>query len=208
MPRHASFINSTAHGAALVALFLCGLSACRRASAPMVLQQPVRAQHAMRYKGAEVGYRSQAGSPIAPSVIADDPPPVPTQPAHEQPSRARATLNGDPNGLTRDTLNRSIQGAMGSLAACFSSLTQDPMVSVSFEADPNGRPSLVRVGGAPPDAEHCIRSVVQDIRFPTFDGKGVQVDLPLSFHRVTRPAQQGNPAGAQPPTAPPLFLEP
>jgi hypothetical protein len=83
------------------------------------------------------------------------------------------------------------------------------MVSVSFEADPSGRPSLVRVGGAPPDAERCIRNVVQNIRFPSFDGKGVQVDLPLSFHRVARPEQQGSPSAAQqPPPGAPLFLQP
>jgi hypothetical protein len=117
------------------------------------------------------------------------------------------SLNGDPRGLTREALNRSIQGAMGSLAACFTNITQDPMVAVSFEADPSGRPSLVRVNGAPADAESCIRNVVQGIRFPSFEGKGVQVDLPLSFHRVARPAQPTNPSGQQAPGAPPLFIE-
>jgi hypothetical protein len=82
------------------------------------------------------------------------------------------------------------------------------MVSVSFEADPSGKPSLVRVGGAPQDAERCIRNVVQDIRFPSFEGKGVQVDLPLSFHRVAHPNQAPSPAAGQQPAAAPLFLEP
>jgi hypothetical protein len=63
----------------------------------------------------------------------------------------------------------------------------------------------VRVGGAPPDAEHCIRNVVQNIRFPSFEGKGVQVDLPLSFHRIARPA---SPASQQAPPGAPLFIEP
>jgi hypothetical protein len=50
---------------------------------------------------------------------------------------------------------------------------------------------------------------MQNIRFPRFEGKGVQVDLPLSFHRMARPAQQGNPAGEQQaPAAAPLFLQP
>jgi hypothetical protein len=150
-------------------------------------------------------YRSESGSPIAPAVVPDDPMPTQVQPVTGSPVGQRSTLNGDANGITRDTLNRSIQGAMGSLATCFASLTQDPMVAVSFEADPSGRPSLVRVGGAPPDAEHCIRNVVQNIRFPSFEGKGVQVDLPLSFHRIARPA---SPASQQAPPGAPLFIEP
>jgi hypothetical protein len=179
------------------------------------LPKVVEAAESVRHKVAkEDGYRSESGSPIAPSVIADDPAPtqvqpVQVQPVNDKPAGTRQTLNGDPNGLTRDVLNRSIQGAMGSLAACFASMTQDPAVSVSFEADPSGKPSLVRVGGAPPDADHCVRNVVQNIRFPSFDGKGVQVDLPLSFHRVTRSAQPGSPSAAQqPPPGAPLFLEP
>jgi hypothetical protein len=154
-------------------------------------------------------YRNESGSPIAPVVVSDDPVPTQVQPVAATPGGSRAaTLNGDPNGITRDTLNRSIQGAMGAFAACFSALTQDPMVSVSFEADPSGKPSLVRVGGAPQDAERCIRNVVQDIRFPSFEGKGVQVDLPLSFHRVAHPTQAPGPAAGQQPGATPLFLEP
>lgn len=155
-----------------------------------------------------VEYRSKPGEAIAPVVVSDDPAPVavvaPTSPGG---NKAAPSLNGDPNGLTREALNQSIQGAMGSLASCFSSLTQDPMVAVSFEADPSGRPSLVRVNGAPADAERCIRNIVQGIRFPGFQGKGVQVDLPLSFHRIGRPAQQ-SPAAEQQPQAPPLFIQP
>lgn len=156
-----------------------------------------------------VAYRTTGGQAIAPMVVADDEPaPVlAVAPSGQSGVRGPATLNGDPNGLTREALNGSIQGAMGALASCFSSLTQDPMVAISFEADPSGRPSLLRVNGAPPDAERCIRNVVQGIRFPAFQGKGVQVDLPLSFHRVGPPAQQAAPPPAQPGAAP-LFLQP
>jgi len=47
------------------------------------------------------------------------------------------------------------------------------------------------------------------MRFPTFQGKGVQVDLPLSFHR-SRAAGPAQPTGEQPaqPAGPPLFIEP
>ncbi|HEY5281457.1 MAG TPA: hypothetical protein VIM14_01590 [Polyangia bacterium] len=210
MSIHASDESKVAHGVIVLAAFLGGfgsLSACKQSyNAPELPQYPKSGASAPRRAAKEVSYRSSAGTPIAPMVIADDPAPILAQPASNSQAGPRATLNGDPNGISRETLNRAVQGAMGSLAACFSSLTADPMVSVSFEADPNGRPSLVRVNGAPSDAEHCIRNIVQNIRFPSFEGKGVQVDLPLSFHRVARPAQ--NATGEQAPGAVPLFLEP
>lgn len=154
-------------------------------------------------------YRRRGGHDIAPQVIGDDPvPEVQATPTGAGKPVGSVTLNGDPNGITRETLNRSIQGAMGALASCFTNITHDPMVAVSFEADPSGRPSLVRVAGAPPDAERCIRNVVQGMRFPSFQGKGVQVDLPLSFHRSRVATPQAT--GQQPaqPAAPPLFIEP
>jgi len=118
------------------------------------------------------------------------------------------TLNGNPNGLSREALNSAIQGTMGSLAACFSPSAQNPMVAVSFEADPAGRPSLIRVNGAPPDAERCVRNVVQNMRFPRFEGNGVHVDLPLTFHQVGR-GQAALPSGeSQENQGPPLNLEP
>ena len=211
MSIHVTWDRNTPRSAMLLAVFLISLGACKRSHTPPPLPtfsglpQPARQRPAK-----ELGYRNSAGTPIAPTVIADDPAPTIAQPISDKQSGAKVTtLNGDPNGLTRESLNRVVQGAMGSLAACFSSLTEDPMVSVSFEADPNGIPSLVRVSGAPSDAEHCIRNVMQNIRFRKFEGKGVQVDLPLSFHRMARPAQQGNPAGEQQaPAAAPLFLQP
>ena len=127
-------------------------------------------------------------------------------------SGGSGTLNGNPNGLTRETLNSAIQGTMASLVTCFSPSAQNPMVAVSFEADPAGRASLVRVNGAPPDAERCVRNIVQGIRFPRFEGNGVHVDLPLTFHQVGRnqpaaPAPSGE-SQAPPPSGPPLYIEP
>jgi hypothetical protein len=119
-----------------------------------------------------------------------------------------ATLNGNPNGLSRDVLNSAIQGTMGSLASCFSPSAQNPMVSVSFEADPSGRASLVRVNGAPPDAERCVRNIVQGIRFPRFEGNGVHVDLPLTFHQVGRTQSAAPPGESAGPSGPPLYIEP
>lgn len=119
------------------------------------------------------------------------------------------TLNGHPNGLTREALNGAVQGTMGRLASCFSPSAQNPMVSVSFEADPAGRPSLVRINGAPPDAERCMRNIIQGMRFPRFEGNGVHVDLPLTFHQVGRAQPPGGPANQQGPAGgPPLNIEP
>ena len=206
----ASYAKRIARGAVLSAALLTCFADCKGGSqGPKRLENLAKVAPAKRSKfSKEGGYRTESGSPIAPSVVPDDPPPAPIQPLAEGTAGgSRSTLNGDPNGLTRDTLNRAIQGAMGSLAGCFSALTQDPMVSVSFEADPSGHPSLVRVGGAPPDAERCLRNVIQNLRFASFEGKGVQVDLPLSFHRVARPTQAA-PSAQQSPGAAPLFLEP
>jgi hypothetical protein len=205
----ASHASSSMLHVALVVTVVFAAAACSkkrgRALLPKISKTlPKAADQKISNDGVE--YRRQGGQAIAPVVISDDPGPTEAPTGAGQPA-TRGTLNGDPNGITRETLNRSIQGSMGALAACFTNITQDPMVAVSFEADPSGRPSLVRVNGAPPDAERCIRSVVQGIRFPSFEGKGVQVDLPLSFHHVRSPA--ANPAGHQEqPGAPPLFLEP
>lgn len=184
------------------------VSACSKSAGPPPLPPvPKLVPASDKSYGENLEYRNKPGEAIAPVVVADEPAPVAVVAvAPSGGGKAPPTLNGDPNGLTREALNQSIQGAMGALAACFSSLTQDPMVAVSFEADPSGRPSLVRVNGAPPDAERCIRNIVQGVRFPSFQGKGVQVDLPLSFHRVGRPAQPKNPSAEQ--QSAPLFIQP
>jgi hypothetical protein len=210
MPAHASCSWSTLAGIVLVAGVLDANGACKRQSyLPPLPQPPQISAPEPRHSPKSVAYRAEPGTPIAPSVIPDEPPPTALAAPSASSDKAavqRATLNGDPNGITRETLNRSVQGAMGALAGCFASMTQDPTVAVSFEADPSGKPSLVRISGAPPDSEHCVRQVVQGIRFPAFDGKAVQVDLPLSFHRVASPTQVNQPAQA--PTGPSLFLQP
>jgi len=208
---YASFLGPTIRGIALVAGLLGATGACKRPSdLPPLTPSPQGSAPAPRPVNRTVAYRAEPGTPIAPSAIPDDPPPAALaalSASSEKAAVQRATLNGDPNGITRESLNRSVQGAMGALAGCFASTTQDPTIAVSFEADPSGKPSLVRISGAPPDAEHCVREVVQNIRFPAFDGKAVPVDLPLSFHRVARPEQANQPEQAAP-AGPSLFLQP
>jgi hypothetical protein len=211
MAKHASNGTASLRLLACVVVVMAGTGACKKwkARAPMLPPTASAEKGEDQPKVAATGYRTQGGTPIAPVVIEDDPAPPPQlQPSSGGASAGNLTLNGDPKGLTREALNIAIQSAMGSIAGCFSSLTQDPMVAVSFEADPSGRPSLVRVSGAPPDAEHCIRNIVQGVRFPAFEGKGVQVDLPLSFHRVAQSPPPGNSAGQQQPAQAPLFLQP
>jgi len=213
MPSFESTSRWTARGAIVIATLLAGLVGCKGKNnrpPPLPTVEKAKLWQASDYKR-PAPVRSEQGQAITPVVIADDPVPsaAVSQPGASGQQAGGGTLNGDPGGITRESLNRSIQGAMGLLASCFTSITQDPMVAVSFEADPSGRPSLVRVNGAPPDAERCIRNVVQGIRFPSFEGKGVQVDLPLSFHRSGRP-QQPVPSGEQQAqaAAPPLFIQP
>ena len=204
----ASTARWTGQGIALFAVGIVALAACKggnRLPPPLPAIKPMAVWKPPTSLDERV--RQDRGQDIAPVVIADDPVPTAAQPGAAGEGAGRGSLNGHPNGITRESLNRSIQGVMGSLAACFTNITQDPMVAVSFEADPSGRPSLVRINGAPPDAEHCIRNVVQGIRFPGFEGKGVQVDLPLSFHR-TRPVQQPTAEQQGQAAPPPLFLEP
>ena len=181
-------IRSTARGATLVAAILCGLVACKDKAAPApagpVVRDPARRRAP---KPVAPAVRDESSPPFEPWVVPDEPPSAPTQPVPEaQPAKAD-TMNGHPNGITRDALNRAIQDAVPSMAACFSTQTDPPKVSISFEADPNGRPSLVRVGGSPGNAEYCLRNAVRAIRFPPFEGNGVQVDLPLNFTREMRP---------------------
>lgn len=80
------------------------------------------------------------------------------------------------------------------------------MVAVSFEADPSGRASLVRVDGAPGDSERCIRQAIENVRLPRFEGNGVRINLPLSFHQQR--IEQSVPAAAPQPTEAPLFINP
>ncbi|MBN2576508.1 MAG: hypothetical protein JXP73_18235 [Deltaproteobacteria bacterium] len=211
MPERVQNAKWVVYGALLVAAVL--VAGCKPDPKSLPSLPAIAKSETPRRSGPRRDRRSRAPrwNDIAPMVVPDEPAPAVAEPAARSQGGGPATLNGDPNGLTRETLNRSIQGAMGSLAACFTSLTHDPMVAVSFEADPSGRPSLVRVRGAPPDVERCIRSVVGNIRFPGFQGKGVQVDLPLSFHRsghaAPPPASLAG-QGEAPPGAPPLFIEP
>jgi hypothetical protein len=202
------------HGAVLAFVALACVIACSASKGPPPLPKRLAVTAPESTSPPQpIAFRTSGGTPIAPVVIADDPAPAVVPSAQEHLNVPGSTLNGDPKGLSREVLNRALQGAVASVASCFSSSSQAPMVAISFEADPSGRPSLVRVTGAQSDAEHCIRNVIQDVRFPSFEGKGVQVDFPVTFHRVARAAQSGSPSGEEQtpgasPSGPPLFMAP
>ena len=82
------------------------------------------------------------------------------------------------------------------------------MLSLSFEAEPNGRTSMLRVKGAPPDSEYCIRKIMQETKLPAFEGKAVPIDLPLSFHQVGNTSAAGTSAGPTQAKPAPLFMDP
>jgi len=204
----ASYGVWTARGSCLVALVLIAFMGCTRSQPPPLLRpdRPKPSAQPSAIAQPAVAYRTAGGEPIAPMIVSDDPPAAALAAAGDHKGPTQNTLNGDPGGLTRDSLNHAISSAMSALASCFSPSAQDPMVAISFEAAPSGHPSLVRVNGAPPDVDHCLREVVQNIHFPPFEGKGVQVDVPLAFHRVPRSAQPAAPTAEQ--QAPALFLQP
>jgi hypothetical protein len=187
-------------------------AACKRTA----VQPPDQAQVASPSpsaapKAKASDFRQMAGEPLVPEEPAENPPPSPAQAGPSEP-RVADTLNGDPNGIRRDTLNRSVQAAMRSFSNCFTGAVYAPSVGVSFQAEPTGKASQTLITGAPPEVEHCIRGVVDNMRFPSFEGRAVQVDLPLTFQRTGAPAPP--PSGAAPSQAanpsggPPLFMEP
>jgi hypothetical protein len=179
-----------------------------RKGTPPPLPRGVVPQESGTTRSSATPRRLQAFSVGAPGAESAQLGPEPVAAVKPAASGGSGTLNGHPNGLSRETLNSAIQGTMGLLATCFSPSAENPMVALSFEADPAGRASLVRVSGAPPDAERCVRNVVQNMRFPRFEGNGVRVDLPLTFHQVGR-SQPSVPSGeSKGPSEAPLFIQP
>jgi len=195
-------------------LFLMAFPACGKSKGPppVPVIQPVPMQGPTAEKEAVPGLRTQGGTPIAPTVVGDDSPAFAPTAASAPSAAAQSTqggsLNGDPRGLTRDSLNRSMAPIVGKIAACFSPGMGNPMVSLSFEAEPSGRTSMLRVKGAPADSEYCIRKIMQETKLPAFEGKAVPIDLPLSFHQVGKEPAAGASAGPNQAQSTPLFMDP
>lgn len=146
------------------------------------------------------------------------PPPPPTA-AAQPPDAARVTtvetLNGDPNGLKREDLNNALQGSLPSLAGCFQSegAGGPPSVGLSFDADGTGKAQNIKVTGASREAERCVTRTLTAAKLPTFEGKSVPVQFPLSVYRQPPPPAPAAPAAAAaaaaaPEQPPKIFVQP
>jgi hypothetical protein len=110
------------------------------------------------------------------------------------------TLNGDPKGLKREEINNALQQALPVLAGCFPGSGGPASIALSFDAEPGGRASNIKVAGATPEAERCVSASVGSLRLPTFEGKAVPVQFPISLFKPVAPptpAIETAPAAAQ-----------
>lgn len=203
----------------IVGLTLCmGTWACRRES-PLVLPPPP-AQPTVLVNPA-------TGQPFP------DPPPVAFAPRRSPPPRPRfsdtpaQTRRADAGArvvaaessgsrakkpLSREELQRTLDAALGSMAACFASAspTAGNGAWVSFDADPAGRATHIKVKQTIAEVEKCITAVIAALKLPTFDGATVPIDYPVAIHRPTRsaPATTAVNAHAAEPTPQPIFVQP
>ena len=149
------------------------------------------------------------GEAIAPVVIADDPAPAAAAPSAVPGQAASgATLNGDANGITRESLNRAIQGAMGSLAACFSV----PHPRSDGSRSPSRRIRAAGQASFASTAPRRTQSTASATWCKTFVSQASMARACKSTCRcpstVPAPSRwQIRPSSSQP-AAPPLFLEP
>jgi hypothetical protein len=76
---------------------------------------------------------------------------------------------------------------------------------LSFDAEPDGRASHIKVTGAPAEAEQCVSRTLARVKLPVFQGKSVPVQFPISVFRAPPPAAQAQAqaaAAAAVPSAP------
>jgi hypothetical protein len=118
------------------------------------------------------------------------------------------TLNGDPEGLKREALQKALDAAMPAFAACFDGSQGSVNVSLSFDADPSGRARNLRISGGGAAAERCVSGVAAGLALPTFTGAAVPVHFPLSI-RASAPVAAPAPAAKAEPAKPaPVFVNP
>jgi hypothetical protein len=191
-------------GAAVLLLGLGG--ACTK-----VNEQPVARQ---QMQAAPVEAPAKA-KPVAPttytfSTSGETPPPPVARRALPPDAAPITSLNGDPKGLQREDLGRAMNGVLPSLVNCFQEPGAPSSVGLSFEADPSGKARNIKVTGGSAAAQGCVSSTLGAASLPSFEGKSVPVDFPLSVQR-TGAAPAPSPAASPPPAPggqPSLFVKP
>lgn len=115
------------------------------------------------------------------------PPPPAALPPDAAPTVIVDTLNGDPKGLKREDINNALQQALPTLASCFQG-AGSPSVGLTFDAEPEGRASNIKVAGATPEGERCVSATLAATKLPVFEGKPVPVSFPITVFRPAVPA--------------------
>jgi hypothetical protein len=118
------------------------------------------------------------------------------------------TLNGDPNGLKREDLQKILDGAMPAFAACFDKAERSVNLALSFDAEAAGSVGNLKVSGGDPASDTCVKRVVTGLRLPTFSGPAVPVHFPLSIQASVRKMPATPPPPAEPARPAPVFVNP
>jgi hypothetical protein len=192
-------------GAAVLLLGLAGT--CTK-----VNEQPVARQE-MQAAPAEAKPLAKPAPPTTYtfSTSGETPAPVARRPLPPDPAAPVTSLNGDPKGLQREDLSRAMNGVLPSLANCFQEPGGPSGVGLSFEADPSGKARNIKVTGGSAAAQGCVSTTLAAVRLPSFEGKPVPVDFPLSVQRIAAAPAAAPPAPSPPPAAagqPGLFVKP
>jgi hypothetical protein len=180
-----------------------GLLACTKVVEQPVLETPPappQAQAPARPRAPQrPAWPSSAPAPAAAPVARETAAPV-------------DTLNGDPNGLKREDLQAALDGAMTRFSGCVDA-PGTTQLALSFDADPEGKATNIKVSGGGGNAEGCVSQVAGSLPLPKFTGKAVPVHFPIT---VQRTVTQQAPAAAAEASArrsaasapPPVFVKP
>jgi hypothetical protein len=99
------------------------------------------------------------------------------------------TANGDPRGPRLAVLDEVVRSALPAVQGCFDQVPGvvpgvELAAQVSYQVLPTGRTAGVDVNGSLPAATlSCIRRVVEDLKFPSFEGPEVRGRFPFKYHR-------------------------
>jgi hypothetical protein len=111
-------------------------------------------------------------------------------PVAKQPTEDAGTANGDAKGPKAEALNAVVKGASPAFQRCFDvddDLPEetDLAVSIHYRIEPKGNAADVSVNGkVPPAVSKCLRSVMEKLRFPEFQGAALNGEVPVTYRRA------------------------